>query len=466
MSTAARAESTAIAERLGAIAALDALREVELAETVFWRTDPFEEVCAEVSAELVISRARARGLVSEARALAKLPLTAAMFHRGDIDYRIVKEILNRTATLADDARPLVDDALSRYAGRWSRLSDKKLRDRIDHVIANHDPDGVRIPPSVDESHYIDVAASTPGMAEIFGRLHAADGASLDTRLTALAHTVCDEDPRTLTQRRADALGALARMQTRLPCLCGNDNCPADTGQTTSGASGGGAVIYYFAGKDTLDGTSNAPGYLPKFGIQPADTIRDVAQQPDTTIKPVTHPPDQPEPHYRPSTGLKGFLYWRDLTCRWPGCDQPAMTSDLDHTTAWPYGPTHASNLKAYCRAHHLVKTFCPGWSDRQYPDGTIDITSPTGHVYRTEPHGAALFPDLATPTANLPQVDVPDTSPYRGAQMPRRRYTRAQDQQHRINTERRQRAQLNDHTAETQRQQQQWLDNNPEPPPF
>ncbi|WP_214631560.1 HNH endonuclease signature motif containing protein, partial [Mycobacterium tuberculosis] len=34
------------------------------------------------------------------------------------------------------------------------------------------------------------------------------------------------------------------------------------------------------------------------------------------------------------------------------------------------GPTHASNLKCYCRTHHLVKTFW-GWRDQQLPDGTL-----------------------------------------------------------------------------------------------
>ena len=30
----------------------------------------------------------------------------------------------------------------------------------------------------------------------------------------------------------------------------------------------------------------------------------------------------------------------------------------------------ATNLKCYCRTHHLVKTFW-GWRDKQLPDGTV-----------------------------------------------------------------------------------------------
>ncbi|WP_234801896.1 DUF222 domain-containing protein, partial [Mycolicibacterium conceptionense] len=59
ISAAARAESMAIAARLAAIAALDTLREQELIDSILWRTDPYEEVCAEVSAAMRIARGRA-----------------------------------------------------------------------------------------------------------------------------------------------------------------------------------------------------------------------------------------------------------------------------------------------------------------------------------------------------------------------------------------------------------------------
>jgi hypothetical protein len=45
---AARVESVAIARRLAAIGELDALRMGELVERRLWRTDPFEEVAAEI----------------------------------------------------------------------------------------------------------------------------------------------------------------------------------------------------------------------------------------------------------------------------------------------------------------------------------------------------------------------------------------------------------------------------------
>jgi hypothetical protein len=82
-----------------------------------------------------------------------------------------------------------------------------------------------------------------------------------------------------------------------------------------------------------------------------------------TIRPVIHPGDSPpEPRYTPSAGLARFVRCRDITCRFPGCDEPADQCDIDHTIPYPMGPTQAANLKCLCRKHHLLKTFC-GWRD-------------------------------------------------------------------------------------------------------
>ena len=113
-------------------------------------------------------------------------------------------------------------------------------------------------------------------------------------------------------------------------------------------------------------------------------------------------------------------------------------ADIDHTVPYPIGPTHPSNLKLLCRAHHLVKTFYAGpggWSDRQLPDGRVIWTSPTGRTYTTKPAGALFFPQLAIPTEAL---TLPPTAalPKRGVMMPTRRRTRAQERARRIKWER------------------------------
>ena len=67
-----------------------------------------------------------------------------------------------------------------------------------------------------------------GITTVWGRLLATDAKLLDARLTAMAKAVCDVDPRTLAQRRADALGALATGSGHLACACGVPACPSAT----------------------------------------------------------------------------------------------------------------------------------------------------------------------------------------------------------------------------------------------
>ena len=462
MGEASRDESTAIAQRLAAVGELYARRAVEWAERNLWSADPVDAVAAEVSAAQNISHARAVGQVHYARTLReRLPALAKVFATGVIDFRMVLTIIARTENVDDEMMAALDEALARHAEKWMKLSKPKLRDRIDLWVAKFDPAGVRIPPKVNDNRYVDVGETSAGMAGIWANVHATDAAALDQRLDALAATVCEHDPRTTQQRRADATGALARGEAQLACQCGTEDCPAAAEHAAASA----AVIHVLAEQATLDGTSDQPGYLPGFGILPAESVRELATT--ATLKPLTIPTGAPDPGYRPSTKTADFVRWRDLTCRWPGCDAPVERCDIDHTVPYPFGPTHPSNNKPYCRTHHLLKTFCTGaggWTDRQLPDGTIVLTAPTGHTYSTQPHGGMLFPALAQSTGELaipPALDLPDTD--RSAMMPRRKQTREQDRRDRINQERRERTEL---IAEEERQRQAWLAANYEPPPF
>ena len=201
-----------------------------------------------------------------------------------------------------------------------------------------------------------------------------------------------------------------------------------------------------------------PAFVIGGGILPAPLLAGVLER--ATIREVRHPgiDAPPEPRYTPSRALSDFVRCRDLTCRWPGCDKPAYGCDLDHTVPYPVGPTHASNMKALCRFHHLLKTFyvgVGGWRERQLPDGTLILTAPTGHTYTTHPGSMTLFPSLCAPTGELwPPGHEPVVEPNadRGAMMPKRRRTRAENLQRAIEAERRHN---DDHVAERNK-----------PPPF
>jgi hypothetical protein len=321
-----------------------------------------------------LSHHRALGQVHTAATLReRLPLVGKLLRSGLVDWRMLATIITRTENVEDEVIGRVDEVLVRRVTKWMKLSEPKLRDRIDMIVASVDPEAVRVPRTRDESRYIDVEPTSVGMAGISAQVRAQDGVAIDQALDALAATVCDHDPCNHQQRRADACGPLARREASLACQCGREDCPAAATR---------AVIHLLAERATVEGASDKPGYLPGFGVLPAESVRDIAAS--ATVTPLNPPAAgcAADPGYRPTAKTKQFVQWRDLTCRWPGCDKPAWRSDIDHTTPWPYGPTHPSNNKCYCRIHHLIKTFVAGWIEQQLPDGTVLLTSPTGHIYR------------------------------------------------------------------------------------
>jgi hypothetical protein len=459
-------ENAAGARRLAAIGELYARRApADDTERTCWAIDGHENVVAEISAELHISPGRARGQLRYAIHLReKLPQVMGVFLRGAIDMRMVTTIVNRVALITDaELMVRLDAVLARWAPRWMRLSGPKLDERIDWWVERVDPNGRRVPGAQPEARYVEFFPAAAGLEGLCAQLRATDAAAIEARLEALADSVCPHDGRTRDQRRADALGALAAGLSGLRCECGSPECAA-----TQRPTGSTVVIHVLAEQSTVAGAGRTPGYIAGFGPLPASAVQDLAAS--ATLKPLTiaDPDTPPEQGYRPSAALAEFIRCRDLTCRFPGCEQPAEFCDIDHTVPYQRGGlTHPSNLKCLCRFHHLLKTFWTGiggWADKQLPDGTVIWTSPSGRSYTTKPGGALFFPILATPTGTLPTPTLPtEPAEYRGVMMPRRKRTRAEEQRDRINAERR----INEtRIAEERQQYEAWLAVTYEPPPF
>ncbi len=468
-----RAENRAAAEQLVAIGELFAYRLSRCSDTEAWAIDTEAAVTAEMAAALRIGQGLAGSRLRYARAMReRLPKVAELFKAGDIDYRMFQTIVYRTDLIVDpQVLAAVDSELFVKVPRWPSMTQGRLAGQVDKIVANADADAVRRRRKQHADREIWIADSEAGIAEIHGSLLALDARALDKRLNALSNTVCEYDPRTRDQRRADALGALAASADRLGCRCGRPDCAA--GKRPAAAP---VVIHVIAEHSTIAGGGSSPGSeLGAHGLITGELIAELAMS--AKLVPLVHPGDAPpEPGYVPSKALADFVRCRDMTCRWPGCDQPAVNCDLDHTI--PYadgGPTHASNIKCYCRTHHLVKTFW-GWREQQLPDGTLILTSPAGHTYVTTPGSALLFPSLCLSTGGIPALEVDPPLDYCGqrtAMMPKRRRTRAQDRAHRIATERRQ----NHHARTTPRAHRPSADcssyigpappdTEDEPPPF
>jgi Domain of unknown function (DUF222) len=470
---AARIENRAAAAQLVAIGQLFVYRLSQGCETEDWAIDTMAAVAAEVAAGLKISQRLAASRLRYARDMGeRLPKVGAVFEAGDIDYRTFQTIVFRTELIEDpEILARVDALVAANVGRWPSMTRGRLSGKVDAIVARVDADAVRRRTELQHGREIWIGGDLDGISQISGTLLSPDAHALDQRLDALAATVCDRDPRTGAQRRADALGALAAGADRLGCRCGLDDCAAGSRRPASPVT-----IHVIAEAAALQGRSDAPGYeVSADGLITPELLTQLAHT--ATLVPLIHPGHAaPEPGYVPSTALAAFVRCRDLTCRWPGCDHPAADCDIDHTV--PYsrgGHTHAANLKCYCKTHHLVKTFW-GWRDQQLADGTVILTSPGGQTHVTTPGSALLFPSLCHAVGGIPtpEAQPPDPEDYcagRTAMMPKRRRTRAQDRASRITTERRR-----NHAARTTHQTQQPAhpastgppgpDGDEDPPPF
>ena len=348
----------------------------------FWCVDDWEATAAEVAAELGISRGRASSHMHYGQTLInRLPKLGTAFAAGAVDFRVVAVAVYRTDLITDaGALAKVDDQVARKAVGWNTLSYEKVVQLMDWMVSEVDPDALRVARRRDDERHIEVRPAEYGMAEIWGNVRAEDGAALDKRLDELAATVCKDDPRTKTQRRADAVGAWSQGDSSLACDCGSEQCGAVANKPEKRS--GGVEIQVIAEAATVEGTSDKPGFLPAYGAIPAARVRELAK--NAKLRPVVIPKDvAAEPQYRPSAGLARFIRCRDLGCSWPNCNAPAEVCDIDHTTPYPLGPTHPSNCKLYCRVHHLLKTFycgLGGWTERQLADGTLILTSPAGRA--------------------------------------------------------------------------------------
>jgi hypothetical protein len=471
----ARQEAQAGARKLAAIAQLAHLSVTYDEEHDHWVYDSWAATASEVGAALTIGHKRASGQMRIAVALRdRLPRLGALYVQGGLSARLVSEITWRTRLIDNEqVLALVDAALADTALQWGPLSDARLARAIDSLINRYDPDAVTRSEETIKTRDFHVGSleDPDELVLVWGQLLGCDAAVLSARIAAMLKGICDNDPRSVGERRSCAVGAIIQGHDDLPCRCGSPGCaasaPAKSNVVITVIADPAAVE---AAQSLIAAEDETPQPKPESEAEPeSQPVRPepeaevpdrrpcpqdsgAAVLPGVTILPIValaeairtgalivplwRPGRDPEPKYRPSAKLAAFVRARDMFCRFPGCDVPAERCDIDHVIPWPYGPTHASNLNCKCRTHHLAKTFWDGWRDEQSPDGTVIWTTPAGQRYTTVPGSRLFFPGWNTSTAELPPLAQPPPSPDRSAKIPKRRRTRVAEEAARIKAER------------------------------
>lgn len=230
---------------------------------------------------------------------------------------------------------------------------------------------------------VELRPEDDGMATLEWYTTAENGAAAMAVLDRHARKSIPGDPRTVDQRRADAVADLmfagAGVHSR----------------RTQGADRVPALVQVVVGVETLMGLNEEPGELKGYGPVSATQARGLAFAPGSVWRRLLTAPDgsllRVDPMtYRPTASVARLVRERDRTCVFPGCAMPAARCDLDHVEPFDHkhpqvgGKTEPENLHALCRRHHRLKT-SGAWTPVRAADGSTRWTGARGRSYVVEP---------------------------------------------------------------------------------
>ena len=184
----------------------------------------------------------------------------------------------------EQALAVINAALADRATAWGPLSEDKLRQAVEVWISRYDPDAVRRTRVIARGRDL-TSGNCDDETEttsVWGHLLATDAAVL-TGASAIVRGVCDGDPRSMGERRADALGALAAGNQRLACASGSASCPSPGRRPNPTSS---------AGASPPEPPSTPPppndALLLGRGVLPTPLLAEAIRN-GTTIKPIRCP---------------------------------------------------------------------------------------------------------------------------------------------------------------------------------
>src|SRR4051794_15411284 len=219
----ARAErgGTAVASSVRVRAAIALARQAEavaLAEIAAFDAQGFAPACgarstgAFLAAHTQLDSGAAARTVLAARTADRLPQLGAMLSTGQIGVEHVAAVGYATRRLPQD---VVSGQDATFAALAAAARPSELRMAGVHLQTVYDADAVtKNANHVRESRYLTLAQTFADAWHLEGQLTPADGAALAVALEALMTPAGEEDTRTVTQRRADALVELAELGLR------------------------------------------------------------------------------------------------------------------------------------------------------------------------------------------------------------------------------------------------------------
>ncbi|MBF6130186.1 DUF222 domain-containing protein [Nocardia brasiliensis] len=335
-----------------------------------------------------------------------LPRTRAEFAAGRIDLAKVRVVIDSTRAVA---REVLDELEPRLLETATRTTPVRLRQTARRWVARLDPVGAqRRRERRQDDRDVRIRAIQDSMAVFDGVLPAPGAQTVAMRLREMSLQVCSADPRTMPQRRADALVALADGSGRLRCTCGRgERCPKrEVAQPPRRP-----LIQIGIPADTLLGMTEAPAFLAGYGPIDAALARMVAEHARFQVIPERSDAEEPvaAEQVAHTPRLAREVRALDGMCRFPNCVMSAAESELAHHRS----PATRADVTTLCTRHHRLKVLVDKrkvpWETWLAEADRLQWTTPTGAQQTTAREGARyLFPhnDSDAPTAQAPIVEA------------------------------------------------------------
>lgn len=372
--------------------------------------DPLQIACAEIVAAYGIHHHRARKLITLANDLTqRFPALFEAMETGRMD-EDTAEMLARHMRLVDTS---VLAAVQRDVVAWlldainsgRRPGRDAILGETDRIIGSHDPEGVlaRRRRAFAERN-VRLRRSVDGMADLTAHLSATDALAIYEALNEIAKEQKKNNPAADSgQSRADALVNALLGPADDPSSSSPATAPAPApGSGPGGADATGSLLASLRPNITVLAPLNPDGepevYLPRGGPATIDAlIALLSRSIGATLSLPDAAPGAADAaahsrRYRLSPELARRIRLRDGTCRHPGCSVPADDCDIDHCRPFDRsdpsggGLSVEANLMCLCRQHHRFKTFYD-WRYHLARDGTLTVTTATGHTITTVPTG-------------------------------------------------------------------------------
>ncbi|MCD1268690.1 DUF222 domain-containing protein [Microbacterium sp. MEC084] len=317
------------------------------------------------------------------------PATFALFEEGRISEGHVRAILDAGSRLEDDdsraefEQIILPRAVKLTAGQLGSVA-RKLADDIEPLPLEERHEEAMADRSVR------VAPLPDGMGELTYVGPAVTVYAMHDRVTQMARTIhrtkTEGDDRTLDQIRADVFAEIAL--AGLPTAELIDQHGGDALTQIK------ATVQVTVPWQSLTGVGDESAFLAGYGPIPAEAARRLAGEAAKWTRLFTDPDTgclKTVDTYTPTKAQRRFLIARDEHCRFPGCRQPAVRCEDDHTIPYSHGgPTDVRNLANLCRAHHVLK-HNSNWDFRHGPGGVMEVISPTGRIVKHKPTPVVRF---------------------------------------------------------------------------